>query len=137
MASILLVLKLALSTMKEVTEGMKTSNEFVVHRPGALSAFFIYKAGFFAGGFWAWLVVLVARGESASAWPLVAATGAATTSVVSVVLGARYVLQRNAAERHEQVMRTLVEMSWQSFSPPVADDSGVIRLPESRQRPRR
>lgn len=117
---------------------MKTSNEFLVHRPGAVSAFFIYKAGFFAGGFWAWLVVLVARGESANAWPLVAATGAVTTSVVSVVLGARYVLQRNAAERHEQVMRTLVEMSWQSFSPPAADDSTVIRLSqESRQRPRR
>ena len=125
--------------MKEVTADMKTSNEFLVHRPGAVSAFFVYKAGFFAGGFWAWLVVLAARGEPTSAWTLVAATGAATTSVVSVVLGARYVLQRNAAERHEQVMRTLVEMSWQSFSPPATDsESGVIRLPqESRQRPRR
>jgi hypothetical protein len=36
--------------------------------------------------------------------------------MVSVVLGARYYLQRNAAARHEQLMQTLVDLSWQSFA---------------------
>jgi hypothetical protein len=36
--------------------------------------------------------------------------------MVGVVLGTRYYLQRNAAARHEQVMQTLVDLSWQSFA---------------------
>lgn len=91
-------------------------NEFRVHRPGAVSAFFVYKAGFFAAGFWIWLVLATLRGGAAAQWETVAATGAGTTTLVGVVLGARYYLQRNAAARHEQVMQALVDLSWQSFA---------------------
>jgi hypothetical protein len=118
---------------------MKPSNEFLVHRPGVVSMVIVCKAGSFATACWVWLAVLVLRQDPAGMWPMVAATGAGTTTVVAFVLGARHALQRNAAQRHEQVMRTLVEMSWQAFIPPAADsDPDVIRLPqESRRRPRR
>jgi hypothetical protein len=91
-------------------------NEFRVHRPGVVSAFFVYKAGLFAAGFWIWLVLATIHGGAAAQWEPVAATGASTTTMVCVVLGARYYLQRNAAARHEQVMQTLVDLSWQSFA---------------------
>jgi hypothetical protein len=128
---------------------MNVPNENLAFRPGGVSAFFIYKAGFMAAGFWAWLAVLVVRGDSVSRWHLVAAAAAITTTLVAVVLGVRHALVRNAAARHEQVMHTLVELSWQSFgtppvatapvaAPPADSDAGVIRLThESRPRPRR
>jgi hypothetical protein len=96
-------------------------NEFRVHRPGVVSAFFVYKAGLFAAGFWIWLVLATIHGGTAAQWEPVAATGASTTTMVGVVLGARYYLQRNAAARHEQVMQTLVDLSWQSFAVTARD----------------
>jgi len=91
-------------------------NEFRVHRPGVVSAFFVYKAGFVAAGFWIWLVLATNRGGPAAQWEAVAATGAGTATMVGVVLATRYYLQRNAAARHEQLMQTLVDLSWQSFA---------------------
>jgi hypothetical protein len=124
---------------------MSAPNEHLAYRPGGVSAFFIYKAGFMAVGFWAWLAVLAVRGGAVSGWHLVAAAGAITTTLVGLVLGVRHALVRNAASRHEQVMRTLVELSWQNFATPAVaapsppdSDADVIRLPhESRPRPRR
>src|SRR4051794_14631892 len=95
---------------------MEPTNENAAHRPGAVSLFFIYKAGLFAACFWGWLAVLAVLGGPATGWHLVAAAGAITTTLVAVILGARHALQRNAAARHEQMMRVLVDMSWHSFA---------------------
>jgi hypothetical protein len=127
---------------------MTTTNEHHAYRPGGVSVFFIYKAGFMAVAFWAWLGVLAIRGDALSSWQMVAAAGAITTTLVGVILGARHALARGAAARHEQIMHTLVELSWQTFTPPTAvpaplpatgdGDADVIRLQhESRPRPRR
>jgi len=120
------------------------------YRPGAVSTFFVYKAGLFALGFWGWLAHLAFSGSPLSGWHIVAATGAATTTLVGVILGVRIALARSAASRHEQLMRSLVEISWYTFAKAPADrdlgrdvegvdgDASVIRLSqESRPRPRR
>jgi hypothetical protein len=86
------------------------------HRPGAVSLFFVAKAGVFAAGFWIWLLVLAIRGDAATGLHLLAATGAITTTLVAVVLGARMALQRNAAERHAEFKRLLVDISWNAFA---------------------
>jgi hypothetical protein len=123
-------------------------NENAAHRPGAVSIFFIYKAGFFAACFWGWLATLALLREEVSAWHLIAVGGAICTTLVAVLLGVRHALQRNAAARHEQVMRALVELSWHSFAEAARDlaaresstveHEGVIRLaPDARRRPRR
>jgi hypothetical protein len=123
---------------------MNVRNEHLAYRPGGISAFFVYKAGFMAASFWAWLAVLAGQAGTISAWHLVAATGAITTTLVAVILGVRHALAKNAASRHEQIMHTLVELSWQDFGTPVAaasageTDAEVIRLPhELRPHPRR
>lgn len=121
------------------------------YRPGAVSTFFVYKAGLFALCFWGWLGYLAITADTVTGWHIVAATGAVTTTLVGLILGVRMALAHNAADRHEQLMRTLVEISWYSFaqSPPPVDsdeaspgpsdgDASVFRLlPEGRQRPRR
>ena len=120
------------------------------YRPGAVSTFFVYKAGLFALGFWGWLGHLAFTHPPLSGWHIVAATGAATTTFVGVILGVRIALARSAASRHEQLMRSLVEISWYSFAHAPADrdaardtegvdgDASVIRLSqEARPRPRR
>jgi hypothetical protein len=122
-------------------------------RPGAISAFFVYKAGLFALGFWVWLAVLVFRGLPVSGWHILAAAGAVTTTLVGVVLGARYAIDWAAARRHDAVMRSIVELSWYSFGVPAETngpaagpvaptvnsvDADVIHLsPEARPRQRR
>ena len=104
---------------------MKTSTD-TSHRPGAISAFFIYKAGLFAACFWTWLGVLAFREVPVTGWHVVAATGAGTSSVIGVVLGIRFALQRDASERHQEIMRTLVEITWHTFAanPPSTDRDG-------------
>jgi hypothetical protein len=123
-----------------------------MHRPGAVSAFFVYKAGLFAACFWGWLGFLTVRGGAVTGWHILAATGAVTTTLVGAVLGARFALQRSAAARHAEIMESLVDISWHSFASggeprtsqdarPAGEqreDAGVIRLsPDVRQRPRR
>jgi hypothetical protein len=123
-----------------------------IHRPGAISTFFVYKAGLFAACFWGWLAYLAIRGDAITGWHFVATTGAVTTTLVAVMLGVRFALQRNAAIRHEELMENLVELSWHAFTSggeprqeearPIAEprdgDAGVIRLSQDvRQRPRR
>ncbi|MFI7212469.1 hypothetical protein [Micromonospora maritima] len=88
----------------------------VPHRPGAVSLFFVAKAGVFALGFWIWLLVLAVQGDPATGVHLIAATGAICTTLVGVVLGARMALQRNAAVRHAEVKRLLVDISWNAFA---------------------
>ncbi|MEU1889390.1 hypothetical protein [Micromonospora sp. WMMD987] len=88
----------------------------VPHRPGAVSLFFVAKAGVFAVGFWSWLVVLVVTGDTVTGAHVLAATGAVTTSLVGVVLGVRLALQRSAAARHAEVRRLLVDISWNAFT---------------------
>ncbi|MEV0001059.1 hypothetical protein AB0H28_02080 [Micromonospora sp. NPDC050980] len=88
----------------------------VPHRPGAVSLFFVAKAGVFALGFWIWLLVLAAQGDPAEGRHLVAATGAVCTTLVGVVLGVRLALQRNAADRHAELKRLLVDISWNAFA---------------------
>ncbi len=86
------------------------------HSPGAISLFFVAKAALFAAGFWIWLIVLMARGGAATGVHLVAASGGIVTTLVSVVLGARLALQRNAAVRHAELKRLLVDISWNAFA---------------------
>ncbi|MEU7713448.1 hypothetical protein ACGF5H_15095 [Micromonospora chalcea] len=88
----------------------------VPHRPGAVSLFFVAKAGVFALGFWIWLLVLAVRGSEATGVHLIAATGAICTTLAAVVLGARMALQRNAALRHAELKRMLVDISWNAFA---------------------
>ncbi|MCM0678655.1 hypothetical protein NCC78_28870 [Micromonospora phytophila] len=86
------------------------------HRPGAVSLFFVAKAGVFAFGFWIWLLILVLRGGQASGLHVLAAAGAITTTGVGVVLGARLALQRSVADRHAELKRLLVDISWNAFA---------------------
>ncbi|TDB99853.1 hypothetical protein E1091_06045 [Micromonospora fluostatini] len=86
------------------------------HRPGAVSLFFVAKAGVFAAGFWIWLLVLVLTQDGATGAQVLAAAGATTTTLVGVVLGARLALQRNAALRHADLKRLLVDISWNAFA---------------------
>ncbi|MDO3684598.1 hypothetical protein [Micromonospora sp. C28ISP2-4] len=88
----------------------------VPHRPGAVSLFFVAKAAVFALGFWIWLLVLAVRGGDATGVHLISATGAICTTLASVVLGARMALQRNAAVRHAELKRMLVDISWNAFA---------------------
>jgi hypothetical protein len=107
-------------------------NEFRVYRPGAVSAFFVYQAGLVAAVFWGWLLLLTVRDGTVAQWEAVAATGAGTATMVTVVLATRYYLQRNAAARHEQVMQTLVDLSWQSFAM-AARDSPTREIPSDEE----
>ena len=62
--------------------------------------------------------------------------------------GIQISLQRDASERHQEIMRTLVEITWHTFAanPPSTDRDGhegregeadVIRLAQEVRRPRR
>ncbi|MGC5308371.1 hypothetical protein [Micromonospora zamorensis] len=86
------------------------------YQPGAVSLFFVAKAGVFAAGFWIWLLVLVLRTSSATGLQVLAATGAITTTLVAVVLGARMALQNSAAIRHAETKKLLVDISWNAFA---------------------
>jgi hypothetical protein len=88
----------------------------VPHRPGSVSLFFVAKAAVFAAGFWIWLLILVVGGREASGLHVLAAAGAVTTTVVGVVLGVRVAQQRSAAERHAELKRLLVDISWNAFT---------------------
>ncbi|MEV4119111.1 hypothetical protein [Micromonospora sp. NPDC049645] len=86
------------------------------YQPGAVSLFFVAKAGVFAAAFWIWLLVLVLRTDSATGLQVLAATGAITTTLVAVLLGARMAVQHNAAIRHAEMKRLLVDISWNAFA---------------------
>ncbi|MFI9641804.1 hypothetical protein ACIG87_17345 [Micromonospora sp. NPDC051925] len=88
----------------------------VPHRPGAVSLFFVAKAGVFALGFWSWLLVLVSTGDEVTGAYVLAAAGAVTTTLVGVVLGVRLALQHSAATRHAELKRLLVDISWNAFA---------------------
>ncbi|WFE62456.1 hypothetical protein [Micromonospora sp. WMMD714] len=99
----------------------------VPHRPGAVSLFFVAKAGVFAVGFWSWLLVLVATGDRVTGAHVLVAAGAVTTSLVGVVLGVRLALQRSAAARHAELKRLLVDISWNAFTAAGnAETSGTV-----------
>src|SRR5262245_37297236 len=87
-----------------------------IHRPGAVSAFFVYQAGVYAGGFWAWLVVLAVRAGPISGWHIVAAAGAVSSTLVTALLAARLAQDRASADRYEALMRAVVELSWETFT---------------------
>ncbi|MFI6758744.1 hypothetical protein ACIBF5_06310 [Micromonospora sp. NPDC050417] len=86
------------------------------HRPGAISLFFVVKAIVFAAGFWAWLLVLVFTRPEVSGPHILAATGTTITTLVAVLLGVRMALQRSAADRHAELKRLLVDISWNAFA---------------------
>ncbi|MEH0983691.1 hypothetical protein [Micromonospora sp. CPCC 205556] len=99
----------------------------VPHRPGAVSLFFVAKGAVFALAFWIWLLVLVLTGDEATGAHVLAATGAITTTLVAVVLGARLALQRSAADRHAELKRLLVDISWNAFAAAGnAETSGTV-----------
>ncbi|MEU4479660.1 hypothetical protein AB0F68_16620 [Micromonospora sp. NPDC023966] len=99
----------------------------VPHHPGTISLFFVAKAGVFALGFWIWLLVLAVLGDPLTGVHLIAASGAVTTTLVGVVLGARMALQRNAAVRHAELKRLLVDISWNAFAAAGnADESATV-----------
>lgn len=103
------------------------------YQPGAVSLFFVVKAGVFAAGFWIWLLALVLRTDAATGAHVLAATGAITTTLVSVVLGARMALQQNAAVRHAETKKLLVDISWNAFTAAGnAESTGkVVPFPSS------
>lgn len=114
----------------------------VPHRPGAVSHFFVVKAGVFALGFWIWLLVLVLTGDEVTGTHVFAATGATTTTLAGVVLGARLAVQRSAAVRHAELKRLLVDISWNAFAAAGnAETSGKVvpfpTLPAEDERPPR
>lgn len=88
----------------------------VPYRPGAVSLFFVVKAGVFALAFWTWLLVLVLDGDEATGVHILAAAAATTTTLVGVVLGVRLALQRSAAVRHAELRRLLADISWNAFT---------------------
>ncbi|MFJ6195824.1 hypothetical protein [Micromonospora sp. NPDC092111] len=99
----------------------------VPHRPGAVSLFFVAKAGVFALGCWIWLLVLVLTGDEVTGVHLLAATGAITTTLVGVVLGVRLATQHSAAVRHAELRRLLVDISWNAFTAAGnAETSGTV-----------
>jgi hypothetical protein len=89
------------------------------HRPGALSILLIHQAALAAVACWTWLAVLAVKGTPISGWHLLAAAGAITGTLSTVILAARYANDRAAAERHEAAMRTLVDLSWEAFTAPM------------------
>ncbi|MCF0097418.1 hypothetical protein AB0B39_30315 [Micromonospora sp. NPDC049114] len=112
---------------------MAESSRPLPYQPGAVSLFFVAKAGVFAAGFWIWLLVLVLRTNAATGLDVLAATGAITTTLAAVVLGARMALQRNAAIRHAETKKLLVDISWNAFTAAGnAESSGkVVPFPSS------
>ncbi|WBB79094.1 hypothetical protein O7606_23380 [Micromonospora sp. WMMD882] len=74
------------------------------------------KAAVFAAGFWGWLVVLALRGGTLGVPHLLAATGALATTAAGLALGVRLALQHNAAVRHAELKRVLVDISWNAFA---------------------
>ncbi|MET7876598.1 hypothetical protein [Micromonospora profundi] len=81
-----------------------------------MSLFFVAKAGVFAAAFWIWLLLMAFRTHEATGVDVLAATGAITTTLVAVVLGSRLALQRNAAIRHAETKKLLVDISWNAFA---------------------
>jgi len=84
----------------------------VPNRPGAISLFFVVKAAIFALAFWIWLLVLAIQGGQVTGWHVFAASGAITTTLVGMVLAIRMALQASAADRHAELRKALVEISW-------------------------
>jgi hypothetical protein len=103
----------------------------VAHRPGAISKFFVAKAGIFAAVFWIWLMIIALSNDSVTGWHLFALGGAVTTTLVGVILGVRLALQANAAERHAELKKYLVEISWNTaYVANSAESSGnVVQFP--------
>ncbi|MFR9776550.1 hypothetical protein ACL02O_10900 [Micromonospora sp. MS34] len=129
---------------------MSESSRPVPYRPGAVSLFFVAQAAVFALGCWIWLLVLVLTTEGATGAHVLAASFAVTFTLVGVALGVRLALQRNAALRHAELRRLLVDISWNAFTaagnaeqpakvvpfPTVLDDEWSAGV-ERRQRDRR
>ncbi|MEV4658127.1 hypothetical protein [Micromonospora sp. NPDC049301] len=106
---------------------MADSSRPLPYQPGAVSLFFVAKAGVFAAAFWVWLLILVLRTDAATGAHVLAATGAITTTLVGVVLGIRMALQHNAAVRHAEVKKLLVDISWNAFAAAGnADNQGTV-----------
>lgn len=105
----------------------------VTHRPGAISRFFVAKAAIFAIAFWTWLLVIAVRHDAVTPWHLIAMSGAIVTTLVGVVLGVRYALQASAAQRHAEIKRMLVEISWNTaFAGNNTESSeNVVRFPNA------
>ena len=106
----------------------------VPNRPGAISLFFVVKAVIFALAFWIWLLVLAIQGDPVTGWHLFAAAGAITTTVVGLVLAVRLALQANAADRHAELRKALVEISWNTaFVAHQSDEDSdnVLRFPSA------
>ena len=96
----------------------------IPHKPGAISLFFVIKAGIFALAFWIWLLVLALGDGAVTGWHVFAAAGAITTTLVGVILGIRVALAANAAERYAETKRMLVEISWNTaFNASGADEA--------------
>ncbi|MFC5921859.1 hypothetical protein [Micromonospora vulcania] len=97
------------------------------YQPGAVSLFFVAKAGVIAAAFWIWLLVLVLRTDAATGAQVLAAVGAITTTLVAVVLACRMALQHNAAVRHAEVKKLLVDISWNAFTAAGnAENAGTV-----------
>ena len=103
----------------------------VAHRPGVISKFFVAKAGIFAAAFWIWLMIIALSDQSVTGWHLIALAGAVTTTLVGVILGVRMALQANAAERHAELRKYLVEISWNTAYVANSAESGanVVQFP--------
>ncbi len=102
----------------------------VIDKPGAISLFFVVKAGIFAAAFWIWLLVLALSSDSVTGWHIFSAAGAITTTLVAVVLGVRVALESKASERYAESKRMLVEISWNTaFNASASGDTSGNVLP--------
>ncbi len=102
----------------------------VTDKPGAISLFFVAKAGIFAAAFWIWLLVLALGDDSVTGWHIFSAAGAITTTLVAVVLGVRMALESSASARYAESKRILVEISWNTaFNASASGDTSGNVLP--------
>lgn len=85
-------------------------------RHGGFRLFLLVKAAVFATACWTWLIIIALNGGAVSAWHVLVGAGAGTTTVVAVLLAVREAVQRDVAERHADLRRLLVDISWNAFT---------------------
>jgi hypothetical protein len=108
-------------------------------QPGVISMFFVAKAALFGLVCWAWLLYLIGRAsETVSGWELFAAGAGICFTLVAVLLGVRFAIERAAALRHSEVMKEIADLSWQAIAQPASSPAAqVVPLPSGSDRTRR
>lgn len=95
---------------------MATSPHPPTYRPGALRLFLLISSVVVATVFWTWLVILAVDDGALSMRHVLAAAGASTSTVVAALLAVQETVHRDVAERHADLRRLLVDISWNAFA---------------------